>query len=425
MNTRITILAVLGLGASLASSAPMEAPWQSPEARSGQLRLATQTDNDPSTLKSDMRKLWEDHVTWTRLFIVSVANNLPNADATRTRLLQNQIDIGNAFMPIYGETAGDKLSALLRDHILIAGAVVTATKTNDSNGLAYQKQRWYDNGDQIAEFLSAANRRNWSLGETRSMMREHLDLTLEEAAAEVRGDFRTSVRKYDEARSHMLKMSDILSEGIVSQFPERYAPSEIDPRNLTAYSALSLDAGAVLPFSLNQRLSSNGSSVGDRFTANIDTSDYSDYQGMARGAVLEGHVDMARAKEGDEPGVLGLAFDRIRMPDGRTYPIYGTLIGLDTKSVTNENGRLVAKPGTKNDNLKYVGYGAAGGALLAILTNGDIVKDSLIGGVLGYLFGELQKNPAKAQNVTSDAGTKFGVRLTRDLSFRSATVGSR
>ena len=233
------------------------------------------------------------------------------------------------------------------------------------------------------------------------------------------------MRKYDEARSQMLKMSDILSEGIVSQFPERYAPSEIDPRNLTAYSALSLDAGAVLPFSLNQRLSSNGSSVGDRFTANIDTSDYSDYQGMARGAVLEGHVDMARAKEGDEPGVLGLAFDRIRMPDGRTYPIYGTLIGLDTKSVTNENGRLVAKPGTKNDNLKYVGYGAAGGALLAILTNGDIVKDSLIGGVLGYLFGELQKNPAKAQNVTSDAGTKFGVRLTRDLSFRSAMAGSR
>lgn len=425
-NTRIAALLALGcLGASMASGAPVGSPGQNSNTRSGQVRLARELDNAPSNLKSAMRALWEDHVAWTRLFIVSAANDLSNTGATRTRLLQNQVDIGNAIRPIYGETAGDKLSALLRDHILIAGGLITAAKTNDSNGVAYQKERWFDNGDQIADFLSAANRSNWSRNETRSMMREHLDLTLEEAVAEIKGDFRTSVRKYDEVRSQILKMSDMLSEGIVRQFPEKYSSSEIDPRELTAYSALRIDTGAVLPFSLNQRLSSHGSSVGDRFTANIDTSDYSDYQGMASGAVLEGHVDVARPKEGDSPGVLGLAFDRIRMPDGRTYPIYGTLIGLDTKSVTNENGRLVAKPGAKKDNLKYVGYGAAGGALLAVLTKGNVVTTTLIGGALGYLFGELQKNPEKAQNVTSEAGTKFGVRLTRDLSFRPATADKR
>src|SRR5438093_2594562 len=75
-----------------------------------------------------MRKLWEDHVTWTRLFIVSAAGNLPDKDATTQRLLQNQTDIGNAVAEFYGPDAGNKLTALLRAHILIAANIVTAAK---------------------------------------------------------------------------------------------------------------------------------------------------------------------------------------------------------------------------------------------------------------------------------------------------------
>src|SRR5678815_2469589 len=71
-------------------------------------------------LRNDMRKLWEDHITWTRLYIVSAAANLPNKDATAQRLLQNQTDIGNAIKPFYGDAAGVKLTGLLKDHILIA-----------------------------------------------------------------------------------------------------------------------------------------------------------------------------------------------------------------------------------------------------------------------------------------------------------------
>jgi hypothetical protein len=77
-----------------------------------------------------MRKLWEDHVTWTRLYIVSAVAGLPDAGATAERLLQNQTDIGNAIKPFYGEAAGERLTALLRPHILIAAELVTAAKAN-------------------------------------------------------------------------------------------------------------------------------------------------------------------------------------------------------------------------------------------------------------------------------------------------------
>lgn len=177
--------------------------------------------------------------------------------------------------------------------------------------------------------------------------------------------------------------------------------------------------GTVVPLSLNQKLSSNGSAVGDTFKANLDNN-LADYQGIPNGSVLEGHVEVARAKTGDTPGVLGLAFDRIRLPDGQIWPITGTLIGLDKDSVIDENGRLVAKPGKGNDNLKYVGIGAGGGALIAILGKGNLLTNSLIGAALGFLFGEIQKDPNKARDVTLDAGSKFGVRLTNELVFRKS-----
>ena len=72
------------------------------------------------TFHDAMRKLWEDHIVWTRGFIVSVAHDLPDADATATRLLANQVHIGDALKPYYGASAGNHVTELLQEHILIA-----------------------------------------------------------------------------------------------------------------------------------------------------------------------------------------------------------------------------------------------------------------------------------------------------------------
>ncbi|HZI67987.1 MAG TPA: hypothetical protein VFF17_15605 [Thermoanaerobaculia bacterium] len=175
-----------------------------------------------ASFHDDMRKLWEDHITWTRLYIVSAVGNLPDKALTAQRLLQNQTDIGNAVKPFYGEAAGDELTALLRDHILIAAALIDAAIANDTAGVEAQTVAWYANADAISEFLSAANPRNWPLEEIKAEMRTHLDLTLEEAVAQIQGNYAASIAFYDEVHHHILHMADFLSSGIIRQFPQKF-----------------------------------------------------------------------------------------------------------------------------------------------------------------------------------------------------------
>src|ERR1044071_4211265 len=77
-------------------------------------------------LHDAMRKLWEDHITWTRVFIISAAGDLPDKATATDRLLQNQVDIGDAIKPYYGDAAGNKLTSLLKEHIPTAAEVVAA-----------------------------------------------------------------------------------------------------------------------------------------------------------------------------------------------------------------------------------------------------------------------------------------------------------
>ena len=174
------------------------------------------------TLHSDMRKLWEDHITWTRLYIVSVAASLPDKDATAARLIQNQVDMGNAIKPFYGEAAGSKLTELLKEHILGAADLLAAAKAGNQAEVAKQKARWSKNADDIAVFLSGANPKNWPEAAMKAEMKMHLDLTLKEALNRFAGKFAEDIKDYDEVHAHILKLADTLTHGITAQFPDKF-----------------------------------------------------------------------------------------------------------------------------------------------------------------------------------------------------------
>ena len=128
-----------------------------------------------------MRKLWEDHIVWTRMYIVSSVAELPDQEFAAERLLQNQTDIGNAIATYYGEEAGAQLTALLRGHILGAVDLLVAARSGDTVALDAASSAWYRNGDEIAAFLNAANPDNWPLADLQAEMKMHLDHTLQEA----------------------------------------------------------------------------------------------------------------------------------------------------------------------------------------------------------------------------------------------------
>jgi hypothetical protein len=189
------------------------------------LGVATVTESAGRTkaddLRADMRKLWEDHVTWTRVFIISALADLPDKAAATERLLKNQVDIGNAIKPFYGAAAGDKLAALLKDHILIAAGIVTAAKAGQTPQVESAKKRWVANADEIAAFLSGANPQHWPAAEMQRMMREHLDVTTAELMARLNKDWAADVAAYEKVHTQILHMADMLADGIARQHPNK------------------------------------------------------------------------------------------------------------------------------------------------------------------------------------------------------------
>lgn len=194
-----------------------------PEAHAhGTHAAATGATAKEVALRGDMRRLWEDHIVWTRLAIISLTTNAPDTTATVNRLLRNQTDIGNAVKPFYGKAAGNKLTAELRRHILIAADLIAAAKEGDQAAIAREQTRWQRNANVIAAVLNSVNPRFWKLGTMRAEMQKHLALTTQEVISRLQGKWNADVAVYDRIHAHILHMADMLSTGLIKQFPERF-----------------------------------------------------------------------------------------------------------------------------------------------------------------------------------------------------------
>ena len=203
--------------------------WLAPAAALLLVAAIVQAQTAPSAVptatavevKLAMRKLWEEHITYTRNYIISALAGLPDSDAVAKRLLRNQDDIGDAIKPYYGEAAGEKLSALLQDHIQIATQVVKAAKAGQKKQLAAAQRKWSANGKEIAAFLSRANP-NWRKKNLEEMLQKHLDLTSGEVVGRLNKDWVADIQAYDDGHTHMLMFADTLTDGITKQFPGKF-----------------------------------------------------------------------------------------------------------------------------------------------------------------------------------------------------------
>jgi len=188
--------------------------------------LQAQMDMSNSVSKGEqlrvaMHKLWEDHIVWTRNVILNIMDDLPGTDQAVNRLLQNQDDIGNAVKSFYGEAGGNELTRLLREHITIAADLLKAAKAGNNSAFVAANKKWIANADEIAGFLSKANP-NWKPEDMKKMMHDHLTLTTEEAVARLKKDYAADVKAYDKVHDEILMMADMLTDGIIKQFPAKF-----------------------------------------------------------------------------------------------------------------------------------------------------------------------------------------------------------
>lgn len=177
--------------------------------------------NAALNLLNHMRLLWEQHVYWTRMTIMSLVFPLADVNFVIPRLLQNATDMGNALIPYYGEQTATIYESLIREHLLIAADLVKAAIKGDANELAELDKKWTTNADQIAHFLSSISP-YLPENEVKEMFYEHLALTKAEAVSMINKDYQTSITIFDQIETQGLEMADMISYAIIRQFPNHF-----------------------------------------------------------------------------------------------------------------------------------------------------------------------------------------------------------
>lgn len=168
-----------------------------------------------------MDLVWEQHIMWTRMLLISIAESLKDLDATQSRLLENPKDIANVFKEYYGNNVANIIQKLLTEHLVIGKELIIALKNNEQLKAKELNKKWYKNADEIAEAFSSINP-FYNIEEIRKMLYEHLYLTINEVSNRLKGNYLQDIKDYDLVQKEILRMSEFFVNGIVKQFSNKF-----------------------------------------------------------------------------------------------------------------------------------------------------------------------------------------------------------
>ena len=172
-------------------------------------------------LIKQMNLVWEQHIMWTRMLLISIAENLKDLEATQTRLLRNPKDIADVFRRFYGIAVANRIQQLLTEHLVIGKDLIVALKNKNQEEATRLNTKWYQNADEMAEAFSSINP-FYPKEEIRNMLYEHLRLTTNEVNYRLQGNYVEDINSYDMVQKEILKMSQFFVNGIVKQFPNLF-----------------------------------------------------------------------------------------------------------------------------------------------------------------------------------------------------------
>lgn len=165
-------------------------------------------------LMNQIRKVWEQHVYWTRFFIISTAADLGDLKAVTNRLLKNPKDLAQIFAPFYGSKIAEKIRVLFTEHLTIGAELVNAAKNQEEEAANTARKKWYNNADEIAAFLSSINP-CWSDSKWKAMLYSHLEMTEKEASLRLQGNYAADIEIFGKIEDEILMMADYMFYGII------------------------------------------------------------------------------------------------------------------------------------------------------------------------------------------------------------------
>jgi len=186
---------------------------------------------------------------------------------------------------------------------------------------------------------------------------------------------------------------------------------------VAGYRTIRIPSDVVVPVTMDQDINSANARVGQMFTATVTSARIGDSEFPA-GTKIEGMILEARARQGDQPGVLDFDFRNAVLPDGTRVPLNAQLISLDDKDIAQTNGRIVARGASgkgSGDRLKVIGIGAGVGFVLGKVLDKNTTLTTILGAAGGYLLG--RSRDAKASEAMVPRGTRLGVRLTNPVTY--------
>lgn len=169
---------------------------------------------------------------------------------------------------------------------------------------------------------------------------------------------------------------------------------------------------------MNDKVSSKTARIGDRFTATVTEPVYSNTGVVVipSGSEVVGRVNSVRAAaKGGKPGQIDASFIQVKLPNGRTRAINGSLTDLNSDDAKSDSEGTASGDKMKNRKLIFIGGGGAGGAILGAAIGGG--KGALIGGLLGAGGGFLGDRFTKGEEAEVKSGTEFGVYLNQAISL--------
>lgn len=111
------------------------------------------------------------------------------------------------------------------------------------------------------------------------------------------------------------------------------------PMRFTGERGTLMRSGIVIPVVLNMTLSPGKTEDGTEISATLSASNQK-YGGLPRGTTILGHVVTANRRKEGTLGVFVLTFDRIKTPDGRSFPIDGSPLTLDANNAQRDGNGM-------------------------------------------------------------------------------------